>query len=39
MGLFQDSTLGRGRTAGGDSHRLLAAARCSKESQRVVAAC
>lgn len=39
MGLFQDSALGRGRTAGGDSHRLLAAARCSEESQRVVAAC
>lgn len=36
---FQDSALGRGRTAGGDSHRLLGAAGSSEESQRVVVAC
>lgn len=37
--LFQDSGLGRGRTAGGDSRDLLVAAGSSEESQRVVAAC
>lgn len=39
MVLFQDSALGRGRTAGGDSRRRLAAAGSSDWSQRMVAAC
>lgn len=39
MGWFQDLAHGRGRTAGGDGHHLLAVAGSSEGSQRVVAAC